>query len=115
MPRDDAIEDIDQKVLCGRRSAMLARLAKGAAPNGVGGSVRTGVASQVLRMSAGSRRVQLSAAELEERRLRGPYMPVTVCTSRSPSLFHRVRPAEAKMIIAGHYEWESRLRRRLIA
>jgi hypothetical protein len=35
------------------------------------------------RISAGSGWVQLSAAELQERRLRGPYMPVIVCISGS--------------------------------
>jgi hypothetical protein len=51
---------------------------------GFRGLIGTGVALEALRISAGSGRVQLSAAELEEHMLRNPYAPVIVCTSGSP-------------------------------
>jgi hypothetical protein len=66
------------------RSRWLASLAKGAAPNGIGGLVPMGVAFEVLRISSGSGRVQLFAAEHEEHWLRGTYAPVIVGTSGSP-------------------------------
>jgi hypothetical protein len=75
--RDLAPESVDHR----QRWQALQR---GPPQTGFGGLVPIGVASEVLRISAGSGRVQLSAAELEECWLRGPYVPVLVCASRSP-------------------------------